>query len=180
MGAQHLARLNICLWITQLLARWASPVILHYAREAPLEELTENIKENVRKQSLGTVEAKVSKDDKTLKEFTAGLDEHTTKLPQLEASLKKLAEKMDDRTNCQLKSPEYVLNPVSGVYHRIALMRGQPCFWYSQCGWEFGLTYHEAVSVPVDGHKDLCQRSFPSLRPGRKRTYKSRAEHSVG
>ena len=53
-GAVILTSLRIELFRIQLLARWASPVIMHYARNAPLEALTGLVKEAITTDSLGT------------------------------------------------------------------------------------------------------------------------------
>eukprot|EP00971_Amphidinium_carterae_P023404 461555-Amphidinium_carterae.1 len=39
-GAQHLARMGIEISVIMLMARWRSPVVLHYAHEEPLNSIT--------------------------------------------------------------------------------------------------------------------------------------------
>ena len=44
-GAVYLTSLRMELYRTQLLARWCYPVIMHYARWAPLTNITEHVRE---------------------------------------------------------------------------------------------------------------------------------------
>ena len=44
-GAVYLTSLRMELYRIQLLARWSSPVIMHYARLAPLTNITEHVRE---------------------------------------------------------------------------------------------------------------------------------------
>ena len=45
MGAIYFSELNLEIYKIQLLARSASPVILHYARNAPLRNITEAVRD---------------------------------------------------------------------------------------------------------------------------------------
>ena len=46
-GAQHLAGLGVELVVIALLARWASAIVLRYAAEAPLVNITDSYKQKI-------------------------------------------------------------------------------------------------------------------------------------
>ena len=63
----------------------------------------------------------------------------------------------------------YVINSITRCVHRILVKTGEPLFWCTACGWEYGLTRHELAFTTPANHKDLCARCFPELRLRRKR-----------
>ena len=60
-GAVLLARMGIEIFKIQLLARWASPVVMHYAREAPMATITAQFKSAMMKDTSGDLIAKLTK-----------------------------------------------------------------------------------------------------------------------
>ena len=54
-GAQALASLGIDLYKIELLARWRSPMIFHYARNAPTRAITQNVRDLTEKATLEQV-----------------------------------------------------------------------------------------------------------------------------
>ena len=89
-GAVYLASKGVELQRIQLLARWSSPIILHYARLAPLSGLTAHLRELEEVNSLGKV-VKAPKDEITnMNTKLKSMDENTRRLLDITIPLKSI------------------------------------------------------------------------------------------
>ena len=88
-GAVLLARLGIDIFKIQLLARWASPVVLHYARDAPMETITAQVKTALAKDTIGELINKLTKDVAMMETELKNMDQHTLDLIRLELEVVK-------------------------------------------------------------------------------------------
>ena len=169
-GAVLLSKLGIELFKIQLLARWASPVVLHYAREAPLETLTTQVKSSIAGDTVKELVDKLRKEVDGLKAELAKLDNNTAYLLKMEAEVARLTDAQDEAAIDETAAKEFecVVNPVTKKCHRVLIKSGVPKFWRARCSWDFGLTHHEFREGPVDGYKDLCDTCFHELRVARK------------
>ena len=114
-GAVHLTGKRLELFRVQLLARWASPVILHYARLAPLVGLTEHVRELQEVESLSTVANGIQQGLTGIEAKLRALDDNTAKLIRMEAHIQALTTKLDE-TNA---GPIFVQNTVTLKTHRV-------------------------------------------------------------
>ena len=80
MGAIYFSELNLEVYKMNLLARWASPVILHYARNAPSRKITEVVWDLNDIISFGNVIRTLKNDIKDIKAKTTGIDGITQKV----------------------------------------------------------------------------------------------------
>ena len=163
-GAVHLTAMRVELFRIQLLARWASPVIMRYARLAPLTGLTEHVQELQTTNNVAKIIAKMRNDIGSMKDMFKGWDENTSKLMDIELKVANLTGKIEEYT----KDPEFVMNEATKICHRVLHMRGPPVDWVSPCTFQFGRTRHEFVSTPPTSFKRLCHICLPQLRNQRK------------
>ena len=162
-GAVWLAGMRLDLYRIQLIARWASAIVLHYARLAPLKDITEHVRELGTVNSLGKV-IKYLKDD---------LTQMKKKLLKMDANAKTLLEKEVTvaiaTEQAKKTAPKFVVNSVTGCCHLIAVASGEPRSWSSACTWEFGFAPHTFADVPAERWQDTCGRCFPDARRRMKR-----------
>ena len=86
----------------QLLARWAWPVVLHYARLAPLEGITRQVKDLNDTKSLGKLLQELKGDIAAIKTKLPDLDSQTHKLLELEVRAADVLEKTTTHSSLQL------------------------------------------------------------------------------
>ena len=126
-GAVHLTAMSVELFRIQLLARWSSPVIMRYARLAPLTGLTENVQELQTTNNVAKIIAKLRKDIGGMKDMFKNWEENASNLKDIELKVANLNDKIDDYA----KDPEYVINDATKICHRVLHMRGPPIDWVS-------------------------------------------------
>ena len=165
MGAIYFSERNLEIYKIQLLARWASPVILHYARAAPLRNITEAVRDLNDINSLGKVIRTLKNDIKHIKANMSGIDGKTQKMLELEVAISNEREKQETSSS----PPQYVRNLSTGCYHTIAVGTGDKWKWTTQCTFQFGLAEHERLSEPPADFSVPCHRCFPELRARLKR-----------
>ena len=95
MGAIEMAMLGLELFKIQLLARWASPVILHYAQLAPLEGITRQVKHLKDTKSLGELIQELRGDIAAIKTKLPNIDSQTNKLLELEVRVADILDKKE-------------------------------------------------------------------------------------
>ena len=149
-GAVYLAAKRVELLRIQLLARWSSPIILHYARLAPLTGLTEHLKELEEVNSLGKV-VKALKDDIASMQKKMTMDDNTRKLLEREVQLASIQD-------APAESTTYVINSKTRCCHTVAYMAGHPDTWLTRCGFEFGVVPRELKDTPSTHWEDICHR----------------------
>lgn len=161
-GAQHLAAVGVPLLTIQLLARWASDVVLRYVAEAPLLAVGKIYRMNQAELQLNTVIDKNREELETLqrqhtsfkKEVWEWLDDH-----------KLLKGNKDNADGCNIV--EYIASPRL-VLH-IPLFqdwRNYPrAVWRAKCGWFFGrgTEFSCCVEGPPDDPSRICKRCRSSV-----------------
>ena len=167
-GTVELAALNLELWKIQLLARWASPLILHYARLAPLAGITQQVKELTETRTLGKLIEELRQDMRSMKETLPGIDENTKRLLELEI---KVADELGKMPLHESSSDlPVVKNCKTNCHHWIAVGGSDPAQWTTACTFEFAQWRHERLASPPLDYRLLCPRCFPELRGRLKRS----------
>ena len=153
--------LNLELFKVQLLARWGSPVILHYARLAPLQGLTAQIKDLNSVGSLGKIVSQLRSKVKAIRDAVPAMDEYTQQLVELEVKMANLIE-----SKVSAKPPELpvVRNEKTGCHHHIIDTDGPPATWITKCKFEFAFVPHVRLAAPPDDWRLLCGICFRGLR----------------
>ena len=140
-------------------------MILHYARNAPLRNITEAVRDLNEINSLGKVIRALKNDIKDIKANLTGIDGNTHKLLELDVAI---AEERNKQATSSTP-PQYVRNLTTGCYHVIAMGTGDKWRWTTHCTFQFGLAEHERISEPASDFSLLCHRCFPELRARPKR-----------
>ena len=161
-GAVYLSSLQLELFKIQLLARWSSPIILHYARSAPLVGMTAHVASLQSGTSLA----------KTLREFKGSLASVNAKLARLDShTASHLRQELDLTARVQHleslpRTPDtqrYVVNTNSGKYHCILTHHGfPPMMWETRCGWKFGAAPHFLSHGLSASGNETCTRCLPA------------------
>ena len=119
-GAVWLAGTRLYLYRIQLIARWASAMVLHYARLAPLKDITERVRELETVNSLGKVIKPLTDDLASMKNKLAKMDSNTKALLEKEVAIAVAADQAKKQT------PKYVTNTTTGCCHLVAMATGEP------------------------------------------------------
>ena len=132
------------------MARWASPMLAHYARLAPLESITTEFR---RRSPLGPS-----------LEMVSSLSRLTGLLDQQAAYVESHARQLEELEKAVAPKP-YVCNNASNKWH-VALVddaNTMPSLWKACCGWKFGsTTFARAVALPANVlAADLCSACCP-------------------
>ena len=157
-GAVWLAGMRLDLYRIQLIARWASAMVLHYARLAPLKDITERVRELETVNSLGEVIKALTDDLASMKNKLAKMDSNTKALLEKEVAIAVAADQAKKQT------PKYVTNTTTGCCHLVSLATREPRYWPSACTWEFGFAPHTISDFPAERWQDTCGRCFPEAR----------------
>ena len=133
-----------------LLARWASPVVMRYVGEAPLDKLTEKFRAKVRE----GVQDRVMDGNWAPELIQRQLDAISAEVSRLEDSVRKLGSR-------SVEYPTLVQNSSSKVMHKVAVgnQTPNPKLWKAVCGWRFaasGFTFH--LDMPCACRR--CDRCF--------------------
>ena len=165
-GAQWLASMGVPLLTIQLLARWASDVILHYVAEAPLCKLTDTYRRVAGGVELGVVVDGIVNGCEAMRNRIADMGARIEAMVVEEADIRKqlatTAAKITDTNDFSYVASEgrgrnthvIVTRPLVGV---------PPQMWKTRCGWRFGLSTHTLLKAcgPVD---KLCTSCRPDIR----------------
>ena len=159
-AAWYFAYLGMELFKIQLLARWESSVIMHYARLAPIKGVA---------QHTVTLKTQTRLPD-IIKELQASVVEMRAKLDAMESQTRaRLEEELaidvaEHDPSVDMVSLPYLLNLDTNSHHRIVTaMESLPASWKTKCGWRF----HEAAfrfipRVLSSKADDICKRCFPA------------------
>ena len=153
-GAQKLAALGVDVVKIMVLARWAGDTVLRYVREAPLGNLSAEVRALEEQRSLMTVVLELQAEVAKLGGRVDG-----QRLEQ-EAAVKELLAK-----HGPVPTKPFVAKAGKGAFkvHRTSAEGAEvlPQLWRTQCGVKFGLwrfTRHATVEgFPTDS---LCERCF--------------------
>ena len=153
-GAVTLAGLGVDLTKIQCMARWQSPMLLRYAKLAPLRTLTEEYRQLAKNEDA--------------KHNTAMLDE---KLSALQTVVKKLLCRLDDidKTNAlssrgRNKSNDlFIRNAASGCWHASTVHNVSTGAGLTICGWNYG-SNNSLTSDQIVGDPEVlsyCSKCLP-------------------
>jgi hypothetical protein len=183
-GARHLARINVDIWLIQLMARWQSPVVLRYIQDAPLHMVTDLYKRNMAQSTL----------DKTLECLSSQVAALSGKLASMKSdTLVALRETMECRqmqvalpplvdpdaaavSSCRVLAPSrmmeahFVRNDASGIVHRPLTFSHEVAreAWRTACGWAFaGASFSTRESLTTH-HRQICGSCLPEEKAAAK------------
>jgi len=167
-GAQFLAGIGLEVPKIQLLARWASLIVLRYVAEAPLAAITDNMKTLLR-DKLGQGSEQPGRDQQQISEATQSdvQNDILDRLRELEA---KVASRVPIADEIQeLPKPDAVLkmvvNDKSRKIHQFVVRAdahtGRTC-----CGWKFDPSQHSTMDELPDGvlWHEVCDWCMPDRR----------------
>jgi hypothetical protein len=175
-GAQLLAGIGLELTKIEILARWISPMLRRYARQAPLNTLAADYKKLLGEKALTDLCKELSdrlkgiEDQLALHErASASSSSSSAALPHGPAGADSTAARLD-RLELVSATPSHVVNTKSGIAHRPApnFLKLTPNLWTTICGWRFGLTAHHKLVLERElaetSGKRMCTTCSPSLR----------------
>ena len=153
-GAVTLAGLGLDAARIECLARWSSPMLLHYARLAPLKTLTSEYIERTRQG-----------------EHSASAVSLSSKLEALQATVAALARRLD-RDGAEVDIPItgvgldiFVLNCKSSIWHLSTVHNMSLATGVTVCKWEYShhssFTFHSEPKAQKG--KVYCNRCLPRL-----------------
>ena len=170
-GAVYLTALGLDALRVEILARWASPMLAHYAQLAPLKSLTTECKRRYfASDADGSGTSTRADRNADLSRLQTSLDQLATKLDEVQAQEVRVLARLD-ALDAQSLPHTYVVNATSGKWHRILFedVDGHLDQWLAYCGWRFGkarYTRHRVIAPNVPAC-DFCERCLPEERSAR-------------
>ena len=191
-GARLLSAAGLHLYQVELMARWKSPMLIHYAQSAPLKRVTQEyetandrlnthrIIDELRQQIQSLHNLNPTSDAQTqFEERVKGIetalkevDERTSKMIKDEIALAK--------SRLMNKPSEYINNASSGVWH-ISAVDGHlnhPVQWSTKCGWKFGNSNFIRADTLPSTHIIKCDKCWQLTRSKDASTSDSSSESS--
>eukprot|EP00971_Amphidinium_carterae_P349352 6490973-Amphidinium_carterae.1 len=158
-GAHYLAQHGVELLKIELLGRWRSPLVTHYAGLAPLADLAADLNRRKLGHHLREVVEQVSSNMSLLQTRMASWEDKA----QLWLDRERLSRQEFQAELLSKLMPKLVLNTGSGVLHKTESRRDDhPQDWKTVCGWRYGTTGHQWMSSSEDASSFAkCERCFP-------------------
>ena len=172
-GAVHLASHGMELFKLQLLARWASDVILRYVRESPLTTLTTDYLKSENGCSLEEVLAQMQATTQGALDRIGSLDETSKRLLEQESALRRRVNELSKPVAASPAPPPplYVENLKSGAVHRALLSADfAPSMWATVCGWRYAHSAFQRHSALACGWFSICEKCCPHERAAARRS----------
>ncbi|CAK0886645.1 unnamed protein product [Prorocentrum cordatum] len=176
-GARMLASVGLHVYQIELMAGWHSPMLLHNAKEAPLNKITQDFVE--KKSLLHVNEAlqalRVRLDELAAREKQEAGAASREAISQLEAKISEVDSKTaaalqkeisDLRSGlCTPAKGAIIKNNATGSWHAVAIegMHIEPDLWRTRCGWKFSRSsYSRRIGdLPEDvDQKRVCEKCF--------------------
>lgn len=173
-GARLLSASGMHLYQVELMARWKSPMLIHYAQTAPLAKITQ-VYENARSNAdtsrlLDEVRAQMEALSKAepvknsdMTQFESRVTAVEQKLNGMDAQTRNMIQSEITKVRHEvLTSPsEFVMNLSSKTWHKVCMdgLAISPTQWTTKCGWRFGMSkFIRRVDPPSNGCKkcDKC------------------------
>ena len=142
----------------QMLARWASPVVTHYTRLAPLKAITSDFRKSfqIREEKGKKDKDKVSM-TKSIKKLAEQLKVYTAELDDLRKQIKLL----DKRPLAK----SYTINPRSGITHRILTSYEDAGIdARTFCKWPYIRQGGVLTADPPTARQTTCDTCLPALK----------------
>jgi hypothetical protein len=155
-GARYWVRLGIEVYKIQLMARWKSSIALRYIADAPLQAITGDAIDLQRRRLDVLSDLECLRGDVTALRLALDNMDGITKAHATEhlAVLDAVASDHSER---------FVINIVSGVYHRLVSFGDQnPDTWKAACGWKFVHAAHAFATTAPTLRVCCCERCFPA------------------
>ena len=188
-GAVLLAAEGVHPYQIELIGRWRSPMLTHYARTAPLKKLSRDYVRNKVHEELHQRLDELAKniDELRMAEHPpAAVMVHAESLAQdMQGTLRDMVqEEIAVLKRKLLTEPSvYIHKPSSGAWHQ-ALVDGTmhlPTSWKACCGWKFGLSSStRADTLPQRRKCRRCGRCFADYSSSRGTTMIDRTAHAKG
>lgn len=161
-GAVTLSSLGLDLQRIECMARWHSPMILQYARTAPLKSITAEFKLRM-KMSLAEHRADDTSDRVSV--LQTSMDSLSLKLDSIRATESEWMSRivgLESANSCS----QYVMNTKGLTWHRTH-MHNSLCatsLWRTDCGWPYMNCSHRLqVGMPEFDHTSaICGKCLPS------------------
>ena len=173
-GSRLLASSGLHVYQIELMARWKSPMILHYAQTAPLTRITQEMSDTVARRSIADQLDILKEEMKNLRNQASReplAPEFLQRVERLEGKLSGL----DDRTNGMIREQvglirlklldkpcEFVKNLSTGTWHAVVQdgLGHAPMLWSTVCGWKFAFSqFVRSNSIPQQ-HSRRCDKCF--------------------
>eukprot|EP00971_Amphidinium_carterae_P048008 945238-Amphidinium_carterae.2 len=145
IGARFLASVGLDIGVIMLAARWSSPIVYHYAREAPLMSITQAFKNKL---STSCFDATVAVEEMkeqlrslecSIRELSCRVDSEASQPAALGDSLSALSTELSLIKSQLSAKPvtKFVINEPSGAVHLVAVdcLDAPSSAWRSVCGW---------------------------------------------
>lgn len=173
-GARMLSAAGLHIYQIELLARWKSPMLLHYAQSAPLTRLTEDYAGTTRSNRddlLDTIRHEIScldrkpQTDTTITDIQNKLNELEVKLQSVDARTGTMIQEQLLRIKQQLldRPCEYLRNLTSGTWHVVQQdgIGHAPANWTTICGWKFAMAQFVRCAKAPTVKDKRCDKCFP-------------------
>jgi len=163
-GASMLAELGLDTAKIECLARWHSPMLLHYAKNAPLKAITSDYIVRQQMADQGTMQSALKDDVSSL---TLAVSKVSSQLASMIAKDREWAHKVDELEG-RMSPAQFVRNESGGIWHRTFMhsVNLPASDLKSNCGWKYGYQYHTvSAHLPESlGKSHICGRCLPAER----------------
>ena len=180
-GAQHMAMIGIDVIMIALLARWQSSIVLRYAAEAPLQNISDIYRSKLTSFNLRRFVKGIRTNMVDTKSELVGI--HDEFKQAIKDEIQTLRSEIQETTlqasrgaeePLQQQSSLYLIrSPESEMYHLPARhgLVNPPAIWSTKCGWKFGLTPTFEIKKeiePATPWRKICGKCMPQERASRK------------
>ena len=163
-GAVYLSSLGLDAPKIEAMARWASPMLLRYARNAPLKSITADFRAKQAASGQPALQAGLNEEMVKLKE---ALQQVREKLSEVTASELRWSSRVRELEDQNLPA-RYVVNTASGIWHETfeSMQTQSPQFWRTKCGWEYAQSNHSTSGQLPESvsWSHICGKCMPATR----------------
>ena len=149
-GAQMLAAAGVELAKIEMLARWSSPMVLHYARLAPMKAISKDL--------VNISEHRAVAD--SVADIKCKFEIISEKITAIEAARSSSEAGVPRRK--KRRGPGWIINCATSTVHQVSVGDDpgvHPLSWQASCGWRFGQELFAKLNRPPDESKDkVCKR----------------------
>lgn len=174
-GARLLTAAGLHVYQVELMARWNSPMLLHYARAAPLTKVTQEYENAIHRNSITAALDQLRQQMQDLRNdqgerprrdnsVTDRMTVIENRLQVLDEFTRRLVQSELEQVKLQLldKPAEFIKNTITGTWHKAAVdgLGHPPSRWKTRCGWPFGLNEFCRNSKLPSNLIKKCDRCF--------------------
>ena len=178
-GARLLSSSGLHLYQVELMARWKSPMLLHYAQTAPLKRLTQEYETANDRLNTHRIIEQLKTQMSTLQHLCRSSPE-TEEVNQRIAEVEKGLTHLDTKTTNMIKEEiesvrmklihrptDFVQNETSRVWHLVSVdgVANPPPSWSTKCGWKFANSHFLRASKLPEGRILKCDKCWHLDRP---------------